>query len=147
MDALAYRRYRRSGGHAAPAAWEFHVDSDGFDDAPAPAKVAKQLADYLGIELPAGSAAAANNAVHWATGLGWGLVAGVLHAAPRVHAVEAGAIVGMAAFATSYLVLPRLGIYQPIKEYDGETLARDLSAHLLYGTTVGIALLGVHRNR
>jgi hypothetical protein len=32
-------------------------------------------------------------------------------------------------------VLPRLGLYKPIWEYDRTTLAKDLSAHLVFGVT------------
>jgi hypothetical protein len=38
---------------------------------------------------------------------------------------------GAGAFATSYAILPRLGIYKRLSEYDGETLWQDLSAHLV----------------
>jgi hypothetical protein len=38
------------------------------------------------------------------------------------------------------VVLPAAGLYKPIREYDRETLAKDLSAHLVYGTTTAAAL-------
>jgi hypothetical protein len=41
--------------------------------------------------------------------------------------------------APGYVVLPEGGIYKPIWEYDAKTLARDLSAHLAYGTGPGAA--------
>ena len=34
-----------------------------------------------------------------------------------------------------YAVLPAAGLYKPITEYDRVTLAKDLSAHLVYGLT------------
>jgi hypothetical protein len=33
------------------------------------------------------------------------------------------------------VVLPQAGLYKQIWEYDRVTLAKDLSAHLLFGTT------------
>jgi hypothetical protein len=38
-------------------------------------------------------------------------------------------------WVVSYAVLPAAGLYKPIQDYDRETLAKDLSAHLVYGTT------------
>jgi hypothetical protein len=32
------------------------------------------------------------------------------------------------------------GLYKPIQDYDRETLAKDLTAHLVYGTTAAAAL-------
>ena len=45
---------------------------------------------------------------------------------------------------TSYAVLSRIGVYKQLSEYDGETLWQDLTAHLVYGATVGLTagLLG-----
>jgi hypothetical protein len=37
------------------------------------------------------------------------------------------------------VVLPAAGLYQPIWKYDAKTLAKDLSAHLAYGTGTGVA--------
>jgi hypothetical protein len=42
-------------------------------------------------------------------------------------------------WATGYAVLPALKVYKPIWEYDTKTLARDLSAHLVYGLTTAAA--------
>ena len=36
-------------------------------------------------------------------------------------------------WGAGYIVLPLLKLYEPIWEYDGKTLAKDLSAHLVYG--------------
>ena len=42
---------------------------------------------------------------------------------------------GAAVWASGYVVLPLLGVYKPIWKYDFETLRKDLSAHLVFGTT------------
>ena len=138
MDALWYRRYRNEGGNASPLNWEFHPQINSFDDAPAPAKVAKHIAVSLHVELPDSSATASNNVMHWATGLSWGIAATLLHTMPRIRAFDAGLLASIAAFATSYTVLPRLHIYNKITDYDTTTLVKDLSAHLLFGATVGL---------
>ena len=56
--------------------------------------------------------------------------------APRVWA---GLPFGAAVWATGYVVLPRLGVYEEIWNYDLETLAKDLSAHLAFGTATAAA--------
>jgi hypothetical protein len=42
-------------------------------------------------------------------------------------------------WAVSYAILPAAGLYKSIREYDRETLAKDLTAHLVYGATTAAA--------
>jgi hypothetical protein len=42
-------------------------------------------------------------------------------------------------WGTSYVVLPAAKLYQPIWQYNYKVLAKDLSAHLVYGLTTGAA--------
>ena len=139
MDALWYRRYRRGGGAASAVAWEFDAQATDFDGAPAPAKVGKRIAEAVGIDLPDSSVSTTNNVVHWATGLSWGVAAATLHRLPRVGGITAGDVAGLGAFSMSYVVLPKLNIYKSITEYDAATLAKDLSAHLVFGAAAGLA--------
>jgi len=46
---------------------------------------------------------------------------------------------GAGAFTNSYATLGALGVYEPIWEYDRETLLKDLSAHLVFGLGTGLA--------
>jgi uncharacterized membrane protein YagU involved in acid resistance len=46
---------------------------------------------------------------------------------------------GAAVWAAGYAVLPQLGVYRQIWDYDLGTLAKDLSAHLVFGTTTAAA--------
>jgi hypothetical protein len=46
-----------------------------------------------------------------------------------------GVVLGLGAFGTAYALLPMLGVYKPIWEYDARTIWQDLSAHLVYGVT------------
>ena len=141
MDALWFRRYRADGGVKDVVAWEFTTEVNDFGEhAPAPARVGKLVADAVGLQLPPSSVAATNNVVHWMTGIGWGKLAGLVAGAVRVPAIGVGLVTGIAAWSTSYAVLGRLGIYRPIAEYDRETLWKDLSAHLVFGTTLGVVL-------
>jgi hypothetical protein len=139
MDLLWYRRYRSGGGEQAFVAWETSDGLAGYEGAPAPARTAKAMADIVGIELPDSSARCVNNAVHWMTGIGWGKAHGIAMGALGATTPFMGPVTGVVAWSTSYVVLPRLGVYQPMSEYDRDTLMQDLSAHLVYGATLGIA--------
>jgi hypothetical protein len=140
MDLLLYRRYREEGGDQDLVAWEFSSSVKGFEDAPAPARLGKLVADRAGIALPDSAAAATNNAIHWITGVGWGKVAGVVAGAVPLPKLVVGLGTGVTAWGASYALLGMLGIYKPINEYDKETLWKDLSAHLVFGTAMGAAL-------
>jgi hypothetical protein len=137
MDLLWYTRYRIDGGESSFTDWEFRSEIDGFDDAPAPAKVGKIVASKVNIELPDSAAPLTNNVVHWATGLSWGIAAAILQRF-RIGGIKTGVVTGVAAFGTSYAVLPQLGVYKPITEYDSKTLWKDFSAHLVFGSVVGV---------
>jgi hypothetical protein len=145
MDLLWYKRHRAEGGMSSFATWEFQSDFDGFGDAPAPARVGKILAQKAHIDLPDRLAPLTNNVVHWSTGVSWGVAAVLLRKLPGVSAMKSGQIAGVAAWATSYAVLPKLGVYKPITEYDPKTLWKDLSAHLVFGNAVGAASLALRR--
>ncbi len=143
MDMLWFTRYRSDGGTSGFAEWEFEPSFEGFADAPAPAKVGKILAEKMHVDLPDNLAPLTNNVVHWSTGVSWGVAAAVLHGLPGVGAVRSGVLAGLGAWGTSYAVLPKLGVYKPITEYDPKTLWQDLSAHLVFGSAVGAASLAL----
>jgi hypothetical protein len=134
MDTLLYRRYRHGGGRSPFLTWESSEDVDSWDRAPAPALVAKRLLERLTKrEVPARYVRILNNATHWGygltTGAGYGLIAGC-----RKPSVWYGLPFGAAVWGSGYVVLPLLGVYEPIWKYDVETLEKDLSAHLVFGT-------------
>ena len=141
MDVLWFWRYQRDGGEGSFLAWELSSGLCSWDQAPAPAQIGKRLVEgVFQREVPAQRAALVNNITHWGYGMlggaQYGVLAGSL-AAPRiVYGIPFGATV----WATGYAVLPLAKLYKPIWEYDRRTLARDLSAHLVYGLTTAIAL-------
>jgi hypothetical protein len=140
MDATLYRRYRHDGGNAAFPAWESSEGVVSWEDAPAPALVAKRLLEgVLGHAVPPRYARLLNNATHWGFGLAAGAGYGFLLASRRKPRIWFGLPFGAAVWANGYVVLPLLGVYKPIWEYDRETLAKDLSAHLVFGTTTAAA--------
>ncbi len=136
MDTLLYVRYRRGGGTEGFRQWEFSADVKTWDDAPAPAQVGRRLFEGLFRRtLPDSRARLVGNITHWAYGMSaagaYGLIAGSL---PRTR-IAYGPVFGSAVWGTGYVVLPQAGLYQQIWEYDRVTLTKDLSAHLLFGTT------------
>lgn len=138
MDLLWWSRYRRGGGDDGFTDWEFATSTTSFDGAPAPALVGQRAASLVGVDLPDRAAGTTTNVVHWLTGVGYGVAHAVLHTDDR-HPVRRGVATGVGAFANSYASLGALGVYEPIWAYDRDTLAQDLSAHVLFGTVVGLA--------
>ena len=137
MDLVWYRRYRAGGGDQAFGPWETSEGTTGFGDAAAPARTAKAVADLIGVDLPDTSARTLNNVVHWATGIAWGKAHGLLATTAGTTNPVMGLGTAFVAWATSYAVLPRLGVYQEMSEYEPWVLWQDLSAHLVYGLALG----------
>jgi hypothetical protein len=140
MDALLFSRYRRGGGDSRFTDWEFSSGLDSWADAPAPAQVGKRLVEGLfACQLPPTRAALVDNITHWSFGtLGavqYGVVVGSL-SSPRIGY---GLPFGASVWAAGYVVLPAAKLYKPIWEYDRKTLAKDLSAHLIYGLATASA--------
>jgi hypothetical protein len=144
MDSLLYRRYRRDGGKDPAWRWESAKGVTSWDEASAPGQVGQKIGRLVTRRPPQDRwARTSTNAVHWATGAGWGLQYAILAGTPSKHPLMRAAGLGPAAWLSSYVVLPLAGVYQPIWKYDAPTLAKDLSAHLVYGlvTTAAFAAL------
>ena len=134
MDLVWFRRYRKGGGTDSFVDWEFSAGTKSYEDAGAPAQVGKRVVEGLfHTELPPESAGHMNNAVHWATGLGWGALYSVVAGSTRSAHPVAGAALGPGAWAASYALLGLAKLYKPMWEYDPKTLGRDLGAHLVFG--------------
>jgi hypothetical protein len=139
LDAVHYLKYRREGGTESPLAWEFAPVST-WETAPDPGQVAKRLIEgFTQSKLPDRSAWPISTAAHWAYGSSaaalYGIVAGSRRSRPPLDGLPFGAAV----WAAGYVVLPQAGLYKPIWDYDAETLAIDLSAHLAYGVGTATA--------
>jgi hypothetical protein len=145
MDALLYRRYRHDGGTDAFPGWESSEGLVSWENAPAPALVAKQLLEgVLKHELSPRHARLLNNATHWGFGLATGAGYGLLVGSRRKPKLWYGPPFGAAVWAGGYVVLPQFGVYKPIWKYDLETLGNDLSAHLVFGTATAAAFCVLH---
>ena len=145
MDAVWYARYRRGGGDKPLPAWEFSLDVQSWEEAPAPAQLGRRLFEaFTRRPVPLSRAALVNNVMHWGYGLAWGAQFGVLAGSlrrPRAALAALGLPFGAAVWASSYVTLPLAGLYRPIWEYDTPTLARDLGAHLAFGLGTSAAFV------
>jgi hypothetical protein len=140
MDASLYHGYRHEGGDAAFPSWEFSEGLVSWENAPAPALAAKRVLEgVLHLEIPPRYARLLNNAAHWGLGLGAGAAYGLVLGSRRKPKLWYGLPFGAAVWANGYVVLPALGVYKPIWKYDLETLGKDLSAHLVFGTATAAA--------
>lgn len=140
MDLVWYARYRRGGGLDSFPRWEFSSSTTSFEEAGAPAQVGKRVVrTVLRKDLPDRSAALTNNVVHWVTGAQWGALYGAMsRSRPRCSPAD-GLVIGPVAWGSAYALLGAAGIYEPIWSYDKDTLAKDLSAHLVFGVATATA--------
>jgi len=143
MDLVWFRRAKQAGTEGSFSEWEF-TDATSFDDAGAPAQVGAKAASVLGVDVPERQAGMATNVVHWVTGAGWGIAGSMLGASVGMPALARGLVSGAAAFGGAYTILPVLGIYDPIWDYDGKTLWKDATAHATYGVVTGAALSAIN---
>jgi hypothetical protein len=115
--------------------------TDPWDDAPAPAKVARRfVTDVLHRDVSPERIPLLTNVMHWATGTGWGAAYGLVHRALPGGTLAKGLAWGSTVWAASYAQLVPLGIYELPWKYPPDVLALDLSYHLVYGVGTGLGL-------
>lgn len=116
-----------------------------WDEAPAPAQVAKRLADATGRSLTKEQVPLATQVMHWLYGVSWGPAFGL---AVRDHdgsPLPKGLAAGTAVWAAGYAQLVPLGIYEEPWQYPARELALDLSYHLVYGVALAGAYAALRR--
>jgi hypothetical protein len=138
LDFVWYSRARRGGSEASFLEWEIVRDLERWEDAPAPGQVGRKIvAAVTSLDPPVEQAPAISNAMHWLYGTGWATAYAVVL---RRRPWWAGPIFGATVWSSDYVTLPLAGVYEPIWKYDVKTLAKDLSAHLAYGTATDLTL-------
>jgi Protein of unknown function (DUF1440) len=145
MDLASYAKFRRTGGRQKFFGWESGATIQGWDDASTPGLLGKRLIEgALQRQLPDSRARLTNNIVHWTTGLAWGAAYALLAGGAQHPKRWWGAVLGPAAWLTSYTLLPATGLYKPMPEYDAATLASDLATHIVYGLTTSTTFASMH---
>ncbi|NIK61361.1 DUF1440 domain-containing protein [Kribbella shirazensis] len=86
-------------------------------------------------ELPNERSALVNNLTHWGYGIFNGAAYGILAGSAKTPRAWFGLPFGAGVWGSGYIVLPAADLYEPIWEYDRRTITKDLTAHLVYGTT------------
>ncbi|MDN4613829.1 hypothetical protein P5G50_05125 [Leifsonia sp. F6_8S_P_1B] len=148
FDVWLYLQYRRERGTEPLPDWEFSADVTGWDDAPAPAQVGRRIIEGLfQTRLPDERAASLNNIAHWAYALSGATAYGLLAGSLKHPRAAYGLLLGAGMWLSGYVILPPLGLYKRITEYDAKTLGKDLAAHLVYGTTTATVFAGLVRRR
>jgi hypothetical protein len=141
MDVLLFSRYQRGGGELGFRDWEFSAGVKTWDDAAAPGLVGKRLFEGLfQRQLPPERARLFNNLTHWAFGIVAGGQYGIVAESLRSPRIAYGLPFGASVWSGGYVVLPAAKLYEPIWDYDLVTLAKDLSAHLVYGLGTATAM-------
>jgi hypothetical protein len=111
-----------------------------WDEAPAPAVVAKRLIEGLfGREVPARWIPALTHAGHWLYGTTLGVPYAIVAESVEAPALRAGVTFGVSAWALSYVQLVPMGLYEPPWRYPPRTIATDVGYHLTYGTATALA--------
>ena len=140
MDLLWFSRYKREGGQSSLLEWEFSLGLDDWSQSSTPSQIGKRLFEgFFQRELPARWAALTTGVVHWVYGLGWGALYGLVAGSARRPRIQSGLLFGPVVWTAGYLILPLAKLYKPMWEYDAPTLAKDLSAHLVYGLATAVA--------
>jgi hypothetical protein len=146
MDLVWFVRYRRGGGRQGLLAWETAQEVGKWDDASAPGQLGRKVVRAVtGRDLPDEWARPMTDLVHWTTGIAWGSAYALIAGFTGRRDWERGLAFGTLVWLTDYAVLPLAGVYKPIWEYDAKTLAKDLTAHLVYGAALGVSFAGLDR--
>jgi hypothetical protein len=89
-------------------------ESDGlpsWDDAPAPAQVARKALRAIGVEPRRKWIPFLTHAMHWAYGTGWGIVYTLMRGRRTSGTIREGVALSVAVWGASYAELVPLGIY------------------------------------
>jgi hypothetical protein len=124
-------------GDAHDASRRESGDESAWEQASAPAQVARRIAEgVFDVRVPATLIPVLTHATHWAYGIGWGGVYGVLRDSADSRGVREGLMFGTGVWTMSYVQLVPMGLYEPPWKYPPKEVVLDLSYHLVYGAGV-----------
>jgi hypothetical protein len=119
---------------------EQHGEQDPWDQASAPAKVAKRVSEgVFGHEVPAERIPLLTHGMHWGYGTGWGGVYGLAQGSLPPSTLRPGLLFGSTVWAMSYVQLVPMGLYEPPWKYAAKDIAMEVGYHLVYGLGVASA--------
>lgn len=78
------------------------------------------------------------HAAHWAYGTGWGVMRSALHGVGLRGWSATAAHLGIV-WGTALVVLPRLGVAPPVRQWGSKTILADLGHHATYAVAAGLA--------
>lgn len=132
LQEVMARRHRRAVAMGHPV-----EDTDPWERAPAPAKLARMISErVLQRDIPPERIAFFTDAVHWAFGAQMGIAYAYLQTVAGGKPALRGPLFGLAVWGQSYATLVPLGLYKWPWHYRAGAIAKDVSYHLLYGTGV-----------
>jgi len=113
-------------------------EQDPWEQAPAPAKVAKRISEgVFEHEVSPERIPLLTHATHWGYGMGWGAVYGIMQGSAQAAPLRHGLLFGTAVWAMSYVQLVPMGFYELPWKYAPKDIAMEVGYHLAYG--VGVA--------
>ena len=114
--------------------------ADPWENASAPAKVAKRIGEgVFQRDVSPDLIPLLTHGMHWAYGIGWGTVYGLVAGSTGRSGVGDGARFGTAVWIMSYVQLVPMGLYELPWKYEPQETAFDLSYHVVYGVGVAAA--------
>jgi hypothetical protein len=133
---------------ARVAAGEPMGDTDPWEHAPAPAKLARLVIERaFHREVPPERIPFFTNAVHWGFGAQMGVGYALLQTFAGGKPALRGPLFGLGVWAQSYATLVPLGLYRWPWNYRPGAIAKDVSYHLLYGSGVAAGYQLVTRGK
>jgi len=125
------------GGSPDEAATQQQGQQDPWEQASAPAKVAKRISEGIfHHEVPAERIPLLTHGMHWSYGVGWGAVYGLVRGRAPATPLRHGVLFGTAVWALSYVQLVPMGLYELPWKYPAKDIAMEVGYHLAYGAGV-----------
>ncbi len=119
---------------------------DPWEEASAPAQVGYRLVKGLfGTELGPEWIGRMTQITHFGYGTAWGLLFGLVQGTVDGPPIALGLAFGLFVWAGGYPPLIAMGLYKPPWKYPAGTVALEISYHLLYGLTTGLAFEALTR--
>ena len=137
MTALQELMSRRRRAQAASTTNGSAPPADPWEKAPAPAQLARRVVEgVFQHEVSPERITFFTNAVHWGYGTAMGAVYALGESSLRERPAVHGPLYGLGVWASSYATLVPLGLYEWPWHYRAQSIAKDVSYHLVYGSGV-----------